>query len=415
MAEEPRDHSVTRRDFIRTGTSLAAIATASPWLLAAEQAAENAPLRPSKPLPMRPLGKTGVKVTIINQGTSLNVTNRLLDHTYARGVRYFDTADCYSRGKSERGIAKWFQRTGKRKEIFLVTKDHPRRAPGQGDVKLLLEQIDKRLEALQTDYIDLFFIHGINPGRRGYGPQSLEWPKSKEFKEVCEKLKKSGKVKFVGFSCHDKKAHVYLSAAAEGGFLDAIMVAYNPVNGKPSAKLDRALDACHKAGIGLIAMKTLRGLKKNQALANVKGLTLRQAILQAVLSDERIASICSEMANIAQIDENTEAARRFKRPMTAAEIEELRRMVLAVGVDYCPGCEACSEGIPGTHAEVHDILRYLSYYEQDGKRDLARELYRSLPAEARDLSGADLEAARNACASRVDFAALLGRAQRKLA
>ncbi len=49
----------------------------------------------------------------------------------------------------------------------------------------------------------------------------------------------------------------YLMAAAQGGFLDAIMVKYTPffTKGDP---FDKALDACHQAGIGLIAMKTMR-------------------------------------------------------------------------------------------------------------------------------------------------------------
>ena len=81
-----------------------------------------------------------------------------------------------------------------RKEIFLVTKDHP------NTPRELIAQLDQRLAALKTDYVDLFFIHGIGDG---YGDDSLDWPKSKEFKETIEAIKKSGKAKFVGFSCHD--------------------------------------------------------------------------------------------------------------------------------------------------------------------------------------------------------------------
>ena len=61
----------------------------------------------------------------------------------------------------------------------------------------------------------------------------------------------------VGFSCHDGQANEYLTAAAQGGFLDAVMVKYTPFFTKGD-DFDKALDACHEAGIGLVAMKTLR-------------------------------------------------------------------------------------------------------------------------------------------------------------
>ena len=54
------------------------------------------------------------------------------------------------------------------------------------------------------------------------------WPKSDEFKKVAETLKSSGKVKMVGFSCHDGRLKDYLNAAAQGGFLDIIMLRYTP-------------------------------------------------------------------------------------------------------------------------------------------------------------------------------------------
>src|SRR5205823_1133534 len=134
-----------------------------------------------------------------------------------------------------------------RKEIFLVTKDHPRQGPRQ-----LIQQLDRRLDALQTDYVDLLFIHGIGP--REYGGDSLNWPKSRELQETIAAIKKTGKARFVGFSCHDAQRPQYLQAAADGGFVDVIMLQYTPWLEKDSP-LNRALDACHHKGIGLISMK----------------------------------------------------------------------------------------------------------------------------------------------------------------
>lgn len=425
MPKHNSGSNVSRRDVLKAGTAAAALAASGSLLSAAERATTSGPAsepaaaaaasRPAAPLPTRTLGKTGLKVTVLNLGCAGEVNQRLLDHAYAQGVRYFDTASGYSNGKSEQEIGKWFERTGKRKDIILVTKSHPlsKDKEKKGDLSVLLTNIDVRLKALQTDYIDLFFIHSI--GTKEYGEQALEWPKSAELKEVAEKLKKSGKARFVGFSCHDTQAPEFLTAAAEGGFLDAIMMTYNPVLGKEDDKLNKALDACHKAGIGLIAMKTMRGIGNQIDEKLPKDTTLAKAVIHTVLSDERISTICSAMNNLTQVDENTAAARSFAKGVTAAELERMRQMILAAGWSFCPGCTACRSGIGAAHPQVHDITRYLSYFEQDGQRARARELYRALPADAQHVPAATLEAARNACLFHVDYPALLQRAAEKLA
>ena len=414
--------AVSRRNLLKAGAAAAALAAGGSILSGAEQAPASAPAGESAatapasqsagPLPTRILGRTGASVTVLNQGCGGEISQRLLDHAYEQGIRYFDTAGGYANGKSEQEIAKWFERTGKRKEIFLVTKTHPQK-DNHGNLDLMLTNVDIRLRALKTDYIDLFFVHGM--GNKEYGEEGLDWPKSEQFKDIAAKLKKSGKVRFVGFSCHDAKAPEFLQAAAEGAFLDAVMMSYNPVLGRTENKLNKALDACHKAGIGLIAMKTMRGIGDQIKHKLPEGDSLARAVIHTVLSDERISTICSAMSSLAQIDDNAAAARTFPRQMAQAEQERLRGILLAAGWNFCPGCDACRGGIAASHPHVHDITRYLSYFEQDGRRAYARQLYRELPAEAHEVPAQALEQARQACAFRVNYPALLRRAAENLA
>jgi aryl-alcohol dehydrogenase-like predicted oxidoreductase len=398
---------VDRRGFLQTGARAAVSAVAAGTVSVGQAAPEPA----RKPvLPRRPLGKTGVDVTILNLGTWQSPgTDRLLRFAYANGVRYFDTADCYG---SEPAIARWLQAMPEvRKEIFLATKDHPT-APRE-----LIPMLDQRLASLQTDYLDLLFIHGIGPAE--YGPQSLEWPKSKELKETIEAIKKSGKARFVGFSCHDPRRAEYLQAAAEGGFVDVIMLQYSPWIAKDSA-LNRALDACHKRGIGLVSMKQIRG---HQELAEVprrvpglkqRGLTPYQGLLHAIWTDERISSSCVSMRNTEQIREDSVAAANFK-PLKAAELDQLRDACLAAGPTFCADCDGRCARAAGTEAPLGDLARLLSYHDQDGRRTEARRLYGQLTPAQRDWTGADLEAARKACPSGLDFASILPRIERHLA
>jgi hypothetical protein len=398
--------SVSRRNILKAGTAAAALAASGSLLNAAEEATTTAPTsRPAVgPLPTRPLGKSGIPVSILNLGCGGAKTQRQLDHAYEIGIRYFDTAESYANGKSEQEIARWFERTGKRKEIFLVTKAGVKEGP-----EAIPAAVDKRLETLKIDYIDLFFIHALTA--KGSDGAALGWPKSDAWKKAAEKLKASGKVKLTGFSCHNADQAECLSAAAEGGFVDAIMLSYNTVLGDKADKLNRAMDACHKAGIGLIAMKTMRGIGEQLKAKHADKTSLAAAVIHAVLSDERIASICSDMGNFPQMDQNAAAARSFK-PMTSAQVEQLRQTILAGGMAYCPGCDGC-RGMAASHA--HEISRYLSYYEQDGRRAEAQHLYRALPAEARNLSATDLAAASQACSCGVDYASIVQRAAEKLA
>ena len=401
-----------RRDFIQTGAaatatavSLAAArpgATASAQEPAAKQAGE---------LPRRTLGKTGVDVTILTLGTWRSPgLDRLLRYAYANGVRYIDTAKSYG---SEPAIGNWLTAMPEiRKQIFLVTKDHP------NTPKQLIAQLDERLKALKTDYIDLIYIHGIG---KDYGDASLEWPKSKEFKETIAAIKKTGKAKFVGFSCHDSKRAEYLQAAADGGFVDAVMVQYTPWLDKDSA-LNKALDACHKKGIGLISMKQVAG-QSDKILDVVpdrvpslkeKGLSPYQGLLHAIWTDERITSSCVSMRNTDQIREDTEAARKFQ-PLKTVEIEQLRDACLAAGPTFCADCDGRCARAAGTGAALGDLTRLITYHDQYGYRGEARRLYAEMAESERDWTGADLDAARKACPNGLNFAQLLERVEKHLA
>ena len=145
-----------------------------------------------------------------------------------------------------------------------------------------------------------------------------------------------------------------------------------------------------------------------------KKLTPFQGLLHAIWTDERISSCCVSMRNTDQIRENADAARRFE-PLKAAEIRQLRDATLAHGPTLCADCDGRCSVAAGTTAELGNLTRFLTYHEHHGDRAEARRQYAALAPEARDWSGADLEAARAACPNRLDFARLLPEVERHLA
>jgi len=388
--------SMDRREFLQTGAAASAAVTLAAGATVRADDQADAGVKDAV-LPTRTLGRTGVKVTLLNQGTVQGPSSldRLLRFSYERGVRYFDTAAAYG---TEGGFKKWFTAMPEvRKNIFLATKD------GVGTPSEMLKRIDVRLEALGTDYIDLLFFHGL-------GSNQVDWPKSKEMKEAAEAIKKTGKVKFVGFTTHDAKIAEQLEAAAEGNFVDAIMLKRTPWLDKDSA-FNKAIDACHAKNIGLVSMKQLLGIKPDQILEKApvlkeRGLNAFQGVLTAIWTDERMSSTCVTMMNTDQVKENVDAARRFE-PLKTADLAMLRDAVLAAGPRMCADCDGRCEHAAGTQAKLGDLTRFLAYHEGMGARRMAREEYAKLSPEERTWHTADLEAARDACPSRLNFAELL--------
>src|SRR5262249_35851261 len=162
--------------------------------------------------------------------------------------------------------------------------------------------------------------------------RAIKLVKSQEFKEVADKIRKSGKARFIGFSTHHKDRGHIIQAAAEGGVVDVIMMQYRPWLAKDSV-LNKALDTAWKKGVGLISMKQIAGMQfgdrppgdilkevveKVPTLAEKK-LSPFQGLLHAIWSDERISAACVSMKNTDQVRENADAARRFE-PLKLTDI-----------------------------------------------------------------------------------------------
>ena len=396
----------SRRTFLKSTLTLPVALAAAPSLFTQAALAADAPASAGA-LPKRQLGKNGPTVTMLCMGGMMAALSPdYIDIAWSMGIRYFDTAHSYLNGKSEKIFAQWLAKyPERRKEIFLVSKDSPHQGPEE-----LLEMIDERLAACGTTYLDAFYVHGLG------GANRLGWPKSDAFKKTAEALKKSGKVRMVGFSCHDGLLPDYLNAAAEGGFLDIIMLQFNPFYPK-DGPLDKALDAAHKAGIGLVAMKTMRSTKdvpKRLPELDKLGLTTHQAVLHSVWSDPRISSVCNMIDNVDQMSNSTAAARSYKEPLKFAHMELLKETILAGRRTMCTGCPSCEEFAKQTGFAFHDISRFVTYYEQDGSTE-AREFYHALPAEVRDTSEVDLAALRDGCHFKTDYPEIIRRAERYFA
>ena len=156
MSNETKGSGFTRREFVKT-VGLAGLAVAGAGVPGAMAAPEPEAGAKTGTMPRRVLGKTGVSVPILNLGGMFDTINNqlLIKQSLKWGVNYWDTAEAYGNGLSEDGFGRYLARNpGVRQEVFIVTKLVP-----QGGN--LTSRLDKSLARLQTNYVDLFYIHAI--------------------------------------------------------------------------------------------------------------------------------------------------------------------------------------------------------------------------------------------------------------
>jgi aryl-alcohol dehydrogenase-like predicted oxidoreductase len=149
----------------------------------------------------RPLGRTGVQVSQLCLGclmfglrTEPDEAYAIVDRALERGINFFDTANVYSRGRSEEITGQALKRSGQRQRVILATKVHGRMADddpnAQGNSRRhIVEQCEASLRRLQTDYLDLYQVHRPSP----------DIPIDETLRALDD-LVRSGKVRYIGTS-----------------------------------------------------------------------------------------------------------------------------------------------------------------------------------------------------------------------
>lgn len=149
-------------------------------------------------IPKRPLGKSGVELSVIGfsglmaRGRTPDVIDHAVGLSLDMGVNFFDTAASY--GNAEEMLAPAIK--SYRKDIVLATKTRQRaREAAQ-------EEFERSCELLQTDYFDMFLVHSIQHVDRDV---DAAFAKGGAMEYLLEK-KKAGQIRMLGFSAHSTEA-----------------------------------------------------------------------------------------------------------------------------------------------------------------------------------------------------------------
>ena len=354
-------------------------------------------MAPTK-VPTRPFGRTGVPVSMLALGGIFDiVSNQLvLQQALDWGVTYWDTAAGYNGGKSEGGIGMYLEKNPQaRKDLFLVTKH---------DGGEMTDALNQSLAKLKTDYVDMYFLHGISNTTR----------LNADLKAWVEKAKADKKIRFFGFSTHSNMENC-LQEAAKLGWVDGIMLKYDYRIMQTDA-MKAAMDAATKAGIGLTAMKTQSKTPiGTDTEADLKlgghfiksGFSQQQAQLKALWENPQLATICSSMTNVTVLHSNIAAA-LDKTTLTAADHAALREYAAATRSRHCAGCTQFCEAALNHQVPVGDVMRALMYHRSYSDPELARTVFSQMPETARrGLAGFDYAAAERACPHGLPIAQLM--------
>ena len=375
----------SRRQFLQAGLALPAAGLVSSTGL--DPAFQSSPS-----VVYRTLGKTGLKVTGVGYGIGFVPVPEVVSRALDLGVNYYDTARTY--GESEKifsGIIKGRQRD----KIIIATKS------GSSKKDAIIKDLETSLKILGTDYVDIWHLHGRD------NPAQVP----DEAIAGLEECKKSGKARFIGFSCHDPNNMV--DFVIKTGKFDVVQTTYSfPIGG---IYRDRAIKKLHEAGIGVIAMKVVVALSGwNLKTVDNPPATKGEGPLAGikwVLQNPAIGTTVPFMKTIPELEMNFRA---MSEPYTPNDEKLLFSLNERIRPDYCRMCYEC-EGECPKGLPVTDMLRFLAYNDFCGNYHQAVANFRDLPNEARDVRCSDCSSCAIRCPNGVHVRDRLVRAQELLA
>ena len=378
----------SRRQFLQAGLALPAASLVSPNFQG------SASTTPPK-IAYRTLGKTGLKVSAMGYGIGFKPVPEVVARALELGINYFDTSRDYGDSESifagvlKKGIVP-------RNKIHIATKSPSRK---KADI---LNDLDTSLKALGTDYVDIWHLHARDT------PSAIP----DEALEAMAACKKSGKARFLGFSCHDPNNMVDFHIKSE--VFDVMQTTYSwPIG---SHYRDAAIKKLQAAGKGVIAMKVvvgltglhLKGFDNPPASKEQEG---PLAGIKWVLKNPAIGTTVPFMQKVSELEMNIKAMSEDFSPADEKLLYVMNEQIRPLYCRMCYECKGeCPKGMP-----VTDVLRYLAYNDFAGNYHQALANFRNLPSEIREVRCSDCSSCAIKCPNGVAVRDRLMRAQQLLA
>jgi uncharacterized protein len=316
----------SRRQFVKNVTFLSAGAALSPGFLGLQGCSSD---KLGYVLPRRRLGKTGLNITCWALGGAHaerlepSIQEKSIELCIEKGVRFFDTAFQYGKGKSEEMYGKYL--TPKYRDyVNIMSKTLAR------DAMTARKDLEGALLRMKTEYIDLYMMHSID------SEDDADLRLKQGVLDELLRARDEGKIRHIGFTGHlSYKAHLHLLLKNLPD-LEVVMMPINVADPSYNSFIINVIPELMKRDMGILAMKTLSaaGLLGGTRGGNVPNgdpigtfpsvipdkLSVRDAHRFALSMP--VAAVVSGTNNLEQLEYNLETAREFN-PMNAEEREKI--------------------------------------------------------------------------------------------
>lgn len=351
----------------------------------------------------RKLGKTGLEVSAIGLGCEYvwfapeERVTELVQEALKNGINYIDLFVGTPSTREYFGNAL----KGKRDQAYLAGHLGAVDKDGQymktRDEKLCKEFLAQFYEKLQTDYIDVLYLHNCDT------QADLDEIMNGWMYAYAKELKDNGKARFIGFSSHNTKIAM---EAVRTGKIDVLMFPVNPLfNMLPQDSADARMkgrevqvmseeekaayptkqelyDLCEQMGVGIIAMKPFAGgnILKSHEDGRLKGL-LDLTPVQAISYILSIPQVACPVPGFASVEELNQALAYLTATEEEKDFSEIYDSLVGKFQNqcmYCNHCQPCPNNI-----DIAEVTKLADMAEKEMTDDL-RTRYMALPGNAQD-------------------------------
>ena len=352
----------SRREFLKAG--LAGIAGASVLTRCSSDQPNPGNQSKDRKIVYRTLGRTGLRLPVVSMGSAYGID--LVQTALDEGIVYIHTSSSYSERNQERHLGDVFRNRARDSFVIGTSPDLPYDYGRGGrsldlgldaDPDLILESMEGSLRRLKLDFVDIYYLCSI--GR-------AETARHEPYMRAFEQLKKSGKTRFVGIGTHSNEPEI-IRAAAESGFWDVVLTAYN-FRQTNREDIREALQKAADAGLGVVAMKTQAGVYWDRT--RLRKINMKAA-LKWVLQDENVHTTIPAFSNYEEMQEDLSVMEDLN--LTP---EESRDLKLGTGLGlaglFCQQCRQCLPQCPAG-LEIPGLMRAYMYAFGHEKPHKARE------------------------------------------
>ncbi|MBR5468370.1 MAG: aldo/keto reductase [Firmicutes bacterium] len=303
----------------------------------------------------RKLGNTGIEISALGFGCmrfplkedstiDKEKVRELIKYAVENGINYIDTALTYHNGTNEKVLGEVLKEEGLRDKIYLGTKLPVWKAENEEHLEQIFED---QLASLQTDYLDLCFLHNMDYG-------NWETAKRLNVLDLFDRKIKEGKIRHIGFSCHgDFNNFKEICDAYNWEFC---LLQFNYMDYDYQAGIAGVEYAAEK-GLGLMIMEPLKGgqlakqppesVQKIWDRANKERSAARWG-LAYLYNKAEVSCVLSGMNDMDMLKENIETAEMYDigclseeelalYPEVKAEYEKLIK-IPCTRCQYCIPC-----------------------------------------------------------------------------